>query len=134
MANAQVHEDQAKHNYKVLKYLQTKGEYRDWQITVAFYTALHIVDCNLAKNNPDWKRMWANAGMEKGWHAARIKCINSVYSDIYNSYRFLIEKSKLVRYLETFDKKAVDIISKQEAQEFISKHLGAILKKFNYSW
>lgn len=134
MANAQTYEDQAKHNYKVLKHLQTKSECRDWQITVAFYTALHIIDCNFAKANPDWRKMWASAGMETGWHAARLKCINSVYSDIYNSYRFLNEKSKLVRYLETIDKKAVDVISEQEAKEFVNKHLGAILKKFKYSW
>ena len=135
MADAVIHEKQAKHNYSLLKELQGNGVYQDWQLTIAFYTALHIVDCALARENPDWRKKWAeNGDQQTGWHAVRKMCVNSLYRDIYKNYRFLYEKSMLMRYLEGYNKKATDIISQEEAKRYAENHLGAILKKFGYSW
>lgn len=135
MANSDIHEEQAKHNYNLLEKLQADEEYQDWQLTIAFYTALHIVDCALAQKNPDWRKLYTQGSDDQlGWHAVRLKCINSLYRDIYKDYRFLYEKSMLVRYLETVNKKAIDVVSQTDAKKFTDTHLGAILAKFSYSW
>ena len=136
MANAQTHEDQAKHNYKVLKELQTNSECRDWQITVAFYTALHVIDCELEKKTPDWKKKYMSQAVDSGWYPARNEAINFCFRDIYNNYRMLMIKSRIMRYLEAeaANRKAIDAITEEEAKNFINKHLGTILKRFNYSW
>lgn len=42
----QQHLDQWKHNRRFAKTID--GNYRDWQINVIFYTALHVVDAALA--------------------------------------------------------------------------------------
>lgn len=136
MADAKTHEGQAKHNYAFLTHFQKGGAFRDWQITVAFYTALHIIDCGLEKASPGWRGRYVSAALESGWHAQRNKAVGAVFSDIYSNYRMLQEKSKAMRYLEAdaANKKAIDAISTKDAKELVDKNLGAILKKFNYSW
>ncbi|GEM_PF-1198653 len=134
MADARIHEQQAKHNYSLL--LNTKSDYRDWQITLAFYTALHIIDCELEKKTPDWKKKYMSQAIDSGWYPARNSAINYCFREIYNNYRMLMVKSRVMRYLEAeaANKRAVDAITKEEAKSIIDKHLGAILKKFKYSW
>lgn len=136
MADAQIHEQQAKHNYSLLTQLQSSSTYRDWQITVAFYTALHIIDCELEKKSPNWKGKFLQEGIESGWYGARNLAVSKMFSDIFNNYRMLMEKSRIMRYLEreAANKKAIDAITEDAAKNLIDKHLGAILKKFNYSW
>jgi hypothetical protein len=46
MANVKQHLDQWKHNRQFAKTIDRK--YRDWQINVIFYTALHVIDAALA--------------------------------------------------------------------------------------
>ncbi len=45
MATAQEHIDQWKHNRRFARSID--GNYRDWQITAIFYTALHLIDAAL---------------------------------------------------------------------------------------
>lgn len=134
MTSANTHEEQAKHNYSLLKELQNEEKFQDWQLTIAFYTALHVIDCELTKANPDWRKKYTEGGDQFGWHAVRTKCINSLYRDIYKHYRFLQEKSQLARYLEGIDKKAIDLISVDEAKNYSDTHLQPILAKFRHSW
>ncbi len=49
MPSHQEHLAQARHNREMLQQLQAFGAmYADWQITAAFYVALHRVDAYLA--------------------------------------------------------------------------------------
>ena len=134
MASASIHEQQAKHNYSLLKDLQEEEKFQDWQLTIAFYTALHIIDCALTTENPEWRRIYSEGGDPAGWHAVRKKCINSLFRDIFKNYRFLEEKSQLARYLEGVDKKAVDIITADQAKDYTDTHLTPIMVKFSHSW
>lgn len=134
MADAKIHENQAKHNYTLLTLL--KNEFRDWRITVAFYTAIHLIDCQLEQKAPNWKRKYLAEVVDEGWYGARNKAINYCFKDIYNNYRMLMEKSRIMRYLEAeaANKKAIDAITEKDAKNLIDKHLGAILAKFHYNW
>lgn len=134
MADAPIHEQQARHNYKLLK--QLTSEYRDWQITLAFYTALHVIDCELEKKASCWKSKYMSQGIDFGWYAARNQAINYNFQDIYSNYRMLMEKSRAMRYLEAeaANKKAIEAVTQKDAKVYIDKNLGAILKKFNYDW
>ncbi len=85
------HLAQARHNREVLQQLQRSGStFSDWQITVAFYVALHRVDAHLASYREHPKS-----------HEDRIRIIRGMRQfkgAIYNSYRELEDLSRQARY------------------------------------
>ncbi|MBU3979474.1 hypothetical protein KJ980_03965 [Patescibacteria group bacterium] len=136
MANYQIHEDQAKSNYSLLTKILRKSKYKDWKITVAFYTAVHIMECQLTKASPDWRSGNYQRDNPESQHAWREKCINLMFRDIFKHYRMLEIRSKTARYLEGTPGNitANDFISEKDSQDCLDNHLKKILKKFNYFW
>lgn len=135
MANADVHEKQAKSNYLLIKTNLRNTEYRDWQVTVCYYTAVHIFECQFTRKNPDWRKGYLQAG-DKSMHGWRATCVTSQYRDIAKYYRMLEERSKTARYLEgtSGDKTANDYINKSDAIQCIDDYLQKIMDKFGYRW
>ncbi len=135
MADTQIHEQQAKHNYLFLKSFIGKSDFRDWQVTVSFYTALHITECQLNKLNPKWRESLIELD-HRGIHAWQETCISKAFRDIYGSYRLLHEKSETARYLRgsAGNKIAKDILTKSDVKELIEIHLKKIIDKFGYNW
>lgn len=136
MDNSKTHEDQAKSNYSLLKDILLRTKYKDWKITVAFYTALHVMECQLIKKNPDWRRKNFQRNDPTSQHAWRSTCVSSLFKDVALNYRMLEERSKTARYLENTseDKIANDVISEKDTKQCIDVYLKGILKKFNYNW
>ena len=81
------HRDQSLHNHKTYAYLAAKNpSYRDWEITVLFYSALHLVDTR-AKITSNPKN-----------HVARRRWIEDHMGPISNDYKKLQTLSEKSRY------------------------------------
>ena len=52
MPSYQAHLSQAQHNERLLTELKASLAYKDWLVTVAFYTAIHYIEANFF-NNPN---------------------------------------------------------------------------------
>jgi len=86
--NSNAHLDQWKHNRSFLRSIP--GEYPDWIVTVAFYTALHVIDALLAKE--------ARTITD---HKTRNEVLRKTnrYEKIWRAYQPLYGLSRTVRYL-----------------------------------
>ena len=74
------HLDQWKHNRQFAKSIGSN--YRDWQINVVFYTALHVVDAALA-----------SLGVQVSDHSNRNEQVrtNEAFAEVRNQYLNLTE-------------------------------------------
>jgi hypothetical protein len=83
----QQHLEQWKHNRQFAKTID--GQYRDWQINVIFYTALHIIDAALA-----------SLGVIVSEHTERNQQVrtNGSFAAVRNSYLDLYRISRVTRY------------------------------------
>ncbi len=62
----------------------------DWQVTILFYAALHLVDDHFERNGHALPNN----------HAVRNKMVEKHFSDLMNNYDFLFEASMVARYEE----------------------------------
>lgn len=87
MSHVQQHVDQWKHNRRFAKTIDRKYLY--WQVTVIFYTALHVVDAALA-----------SLGVAVSHHTDRNEQVknNGAFSAIRNQYLNLYRISRVTRY------------------------------------
>lgn len=83
----QQHLDQWKHNRQFAKTID--GGYRDWQINVIFYTALHVIDAALA-----------SLGVQVSDHPNRNEQVrtNEAFAPVRNQYLNLYRISRVTRY------------------------------------
>jgi len=95
MANDSDHIQQAVHNTQVLEYLVRKRAYSDWAATVAFYTALHVVEAVFFR---DTRKIHRAHGHNHEEREAILKNVKS-YQKIYRHYRQLQSASIIARYL-----------------------------------
>jgi hypothetical protein len=87
MADADKHVSQWKHNRKFAKTIAS--EFRDWQINVIFYAALHLVDAALVR-----------LGQNVADHSSRneqVK-INAAFATSRDQYLNLYRISRITRY------------------------------------
>ena len=98
MADFQSHIKQSKHNFSVLEQLNAKVTNSiDWQITICFYTALHLIDAYLAKEGDIHynkhtevrKAIWFDEPLS----------VFKLPEDICLAYRSLENLSRKARYL-----------------------------------
>ncbi|WP_287588253.1 hypothetical protein [Candidatus Borrarchaeum sp.] len=96
--NTTAHSKQAIHNERFLKdLLQGNTPYRDWVITVTFYTALHYVHAYFANIGIANKKR-KNHSLVIGLVRARLTCIS-------NDYYLLYEECRRVRYYQKYQKR-----------------------------
>ena len=91
MPETEAHRLAAIENQKALNYLiERKHDFPQWVVTVAFYTALHVVDSILAKDghHPD------DHGVRNGLLKKTKK-----YEFLWRTYRTLFSDSMIARYL-----------------------------------
>lgn len=81
------HVDQWRHNRSFARTIE--GRYRDWQINVIFYTALHVVDAALA-----------SVGVMVSEHSQRNEQVrsNESFAAVRNQYLNLYRISRITRY------------------------------------
>jgi hypothetical protein len=87
MASVEQHVAQWKHNRRFAKTIDSK--YRDWQINVIFYTALHVIDAALV-----------SLGVNVADHNDRNEQIksNSSFASVRIQYLDLYRISRITRY------------------------------------
>lgn len=113
---------QAERNEKLSRKLLKEGEYYDWVVTTAFYSAIHFVEdtllpCELNGSTCTNIRDVKNALNQKGRHAARERLVaNKIASDSFR-YKWLDDQSRNSRYItykinKAFAEKALEHLSK----------------------
>lgn len=106
MALPEDHVTQAKRNFKFLESINASpADCLDWQVTVCFYTALHLINAHLA-----------NFGMKYYTHHEANSAINpyniaspiKITEDAYAAYKSLSNLSRRSRYLVTIKGDRID--------------------------
>lgn len=96
MADFQAHIKQAKKNLKILSETSLNiNESWDWQVTIAYYVAVHLMNARLAdKLNLHYK---THKDVKIALYDSRLPC--KVPDDIYTAYVSLENLSRRARYL-----------------------------------
>lgn len=113
---------QAERNEQLSKKLLKEGEYYDWVVTTAFYSAIHYVEdallpCELNGSTCTDIRDVKNALNQRGRHAARERLVaNKIPLNSYR-YKWLDDQSRNSRYItykvnKAFAEKALEHLSK----------------------
>lgn len=128
MASPDAHITKAKHNIKTIVLLSQDLVKKDWIVTVAFYTALHIVDTVLFYTQKDYQRHGQSHDKREGI----IKNDNRL-EKIWDCYRPLLNHSIIARYLQgpktppdtsvDFDK----VMPDEKLIMFIKERLGGLI-------
>lgn len=128
MASPDAHLIKAKHNIKTIALLSQDLTKKDWIVTVAFYTALHIVDAVL---------FYTQEGFQKHGqsHDKREEIVKNDHKlkKTWDCYRPLKNHSIIARYLQgpkTPSNKAIDfdkIMPDEKLIPFIKERLGGLI-------
>jgi len=128
MASPEAHIAKAKHNIKTITLLSQDLTQKDWIVTVAFYTALHIVDTVL---------FYTQEGFQKHGqsHDKREETIKNDQrlDKIWDCYRPLLNHSIIARYLQgstTPSDRTVDfdkVMPDEKLTTFIKERLGGLI-------
>ena len=134
MSDTQNHFSQAVHNETLAASLLSKLTYKDWLITVSFYSALHYVEAKLASRTPP---IHPASDVPKDPKTGRPRCSPHIYRDqlvelhynkIFGDYRFLRVKSEESRY-QCFKNSFSDKLAK----DCFQRHLKNIKDYFGLS-
>ena len=106
MSDQGSHLHQARHNEKLASELLTSLGYKDWLITISFYSALHFLEAKLATMTPPKHSdtdvpVDIHGKLKCSPHTWREKLVQKHFSAIWNNYRKLRNDSKIARYLAT---------------------------------
>lgn len=134
LALTEDHINQAKRNFKFLESINSSdADCLDWQVTVCFYTALHLINAHLA-----------NFGMKYITHHDVNEAINPlnplsptrISVDAYSAYKALSNLSRRSRYLVVINGNKVDMAApaamtygKHQAKAL--RHLHTVLKYYS---
>ncbi len=112
----------AKHNEKACKHLNSNGEFKDWIITTAFYSAIHYVDHSLFPNqyeDPSTKKIkhfksldfyFTHTDRTKPKHEIRHDLVDEHLPEISDQFQTLKENCSNARYVDyRFDKDVSDL-------------------------
>jgi hypothetical protein len=129
MASLIDHLHQSKHNQNCAKKLLQDDQYRDWAITVTFYSALHYTEAGLLSS--DEKYIPKVGEEEDSAHQKRLKAVRKIFGDIcYLAYKKLFEASFKVRYIEDFNRigsiPSLQYFTFDDAQDFLTKKLETV--------
>jgi hypothetical protein len=128
MASPDAHITKAIHNIKTIALLSQDLTKKDWIVTVAFYTALHIVDTVLFCTQEGYQKH----GQSHDKREEIIKSCNNL-EKIWDCYRPLLNHSIIARYLQgskTPPNVAVDfdkVMPDEKLITFIKERLGGLI-------
>lgn len=136
------HISQAKHNEGFGLFLKENLKYKDWLITVCFYTALHYVEAKFAdslslhsENIPKIKKpaTGKDENQYNSIHTYRKKLVATYLKKIYVNYRKLEENSKIARYLNIDQSGiALSFFTDQDALNMFDKELQLIKQELSF--
>ena len=128
MASLDSHINKAVHNISVAAYLSKEETFKDWIVTVAFYSALHIVDSVLYQTQKGFSRHGQS-------HDNRDKIVkyDNRLSKIWEHYSGLKRESIIARYLQahlTPPDKSIDFdkrMPESHLKAFLREKLGGLI-------
>jgi hypothetical protein len=129
LAQFDEHIQQAKHNLRFLEFANPSGSiYYDWQVTICFYTALHLVNAHLSLFNMQYRKHVDVKDALNPKNAQSIATGSALPDNEYLAYMKLQSLSRRSRYL--VNEKDGNIASQQA---FITHdiHLNKSLKHLN---
>lgn len=92
------HIEQSKKNFTFLSTINDKiGECWDWQVTVCFYTALHLLNAHIVKKSG--YNYISHSQVDKIINPFNDDSVSKISEDLYKSYTKLFQLSRRSRYL-----------------------------------
>jgi len=143
MPSYQAHLYQAQHNEQLLSELVANLSYKDWVVTVAFYTAMHYVEAHFF-NDPNIIHSDTSIPIDNQgkWlhtpHVWRMELLRNNYpQDVWKSFRSLYNESRIARYLLSQSGKAVTTDAQThwtdaEAKDFVNIDLNTIKNSLGF--
>lgn len=127
MLTEQQHLKQVEHNLSILRQINRSiGWSNDWQITVCFYTALHIISAYLSKRGVTYT---SHQDTFDALNPANPLNINAIPMNIYTQYKYLSDQSRLARYLTVGAGSAPIVLNDNHLKKAIES-LDVIMKYF----
>ena len=120
------HIAQSKRNLTFLEIINNNAPaHLDWQVTVCFYTALHLVNAHLAHFGMQYR---SHTDVKFHINPENVTSLMRLPEDIYLAYEALFSNSRRSRYLVN----QKDNNLKSETMAFTSgKHLGKAIRHLN---
>jgi len=134
MSGLLAHLWQAGRNERLAKQLLSELTYKEWVVTVAFYSALHYVEAAL---NQVPGIVHAETSMPRGYpgslHDYREDLVSQHFSGAWASYRKLRTQSVVARYLSTnrqfLQTPAEDYFGDSDARNFVNRDLDKVRRE-----
>lgn len=146
MSSYQAHLYQAQHNEGLLSELTASLSYKDWLVTVTFYSAIHYVEAAFFNNpaightdtsiptDPNTGR-WLHSP-----HNWRMRLLRETSPNAWRSFRSLYNESYVARYLLRHDRGDVVVAtdaqthwSDDDARNFVNIDLSNIKNALGFS-
>lgn len=96
MPNESQHINWAIHSYDVIEYIAERPLFCDWMATMIFYSALHIIDGVLFRQEHNTRN---RHGVDHNKRRGILRRANK-YKTLYMNYQKLYEHSQIARYLK----------------------------------
>lgn len=122
MAQVDEHIEQAKKNLNFLDEISKIQGYPDWQVTVCFYTALHLINAHLSSKGMQYRK---HSDVDNAINPYNALSLCKLPEEVYTAYSTLYKLSRRSRYL--VDLKDHKIASNTGCLIY-DKHLGKALK------
>lgn len=122
MAQVDEHIAQVKKNLNFLNRISQIPDSLDWQVTVCFYSALHLINAHIASKGLQYRK---HSDVDNAINPFSKVPICSLPQEVYTAYSSLYKLSRRSRYL--VDLKDNNINSNQGCLIY-EKHLGRALK------
>ena len=124
MAKVEEHLHQAKHNFLFLQSInKNTSNSTDWQVTVCFYTALHLINAYLANSNLHYR---THGDVKNAINPYRDLSSTKLPEDEYHAYTALQILSRRSRYLVQINNKGE--IASETAAFTYDKHLARAIR------
>lgn len=146
MSSYQAHLHQAQHNEGLLSELMASLSYKDWLVTVAFYSAIHYVEAAFF-NDPSIRHTdtsiptYPDGRWRDSPHIWRMKLLEKHYPEYaWRSFRSLYNESYVARYLLKHGPQGVAVTTDaqthwtdNEARDFVDVDLINIKNALGFS-
>ena len=129
---------QAGRNKRLAKQLLSDLTYKEWVVTVAFYSGLHYVEAALNQipciGHSETSKPRQYPG---GLHDYREELVQQYFPSAWASYRKLRTQSMVARYLSTtqrvfLQEPAEDYFSEQDVRNFVDRDLDKVRRKLGF--
>lgn len=143
MPSYQAHLYQAQHNESLLAELKASLCYKDWLVTVAFYTAIHYVEAYFFKDpaiihTENTIPTYPDGTRRHSPHIWRMKILQQKNKKVWRGFRSLYNESNVARYLlrpgaDTVTTDAQTHWTDDEARDFVDIDLHNIKHAFRFT-